>query len=343
MAQTSIGFNGSISAVQWAQFAALLMSSAPLRATPTDCKITAVGGARQVSIATGSFGQDGVVTTVTSAETVTIPTPTNGQWYLVVNKRTWASGTSAFEVRNGPTTSATYSAVTSMPTAYPASLLTSPGTSADVPVAWVWASSSTTVLAVFPILQAPAGRYPRRGTPADRSAYYDALTPLNAGILGTVWLAAVAGEWLNTTANQREWYQSQYDATVNPGVPVGQTSGWVQPFYDSGWLPLPAPSGGYTGQSGQDVGVRLKNGIVMTRGQNNRNTPASNSVAAGDRIATFPVGMRPSQIMLLPAKGESGVDMLLKLFTNGDLTVFRTSSTTGKYIILDNLEWFADQ
>lgn len=215
MAQTSIGFNGSISAVQWAQ-GALLLLSVPATGAPGECGVSQVAGTRAVSVGAGRIAGNGVVTTLSSAEQVDLPTPTNGQWFLVALNRSWSSGSTSFVVRNGPTTAAATSGA--VPASYPASMTTNPGVNADVPVAWVWGTSNSTTLMIVPLL-VPAGS--RSGTTAQRDAFYAAAMPTGApdapaAAAAFLRFSAVVDWWSNTETGQREHYVGPL-ASTNPG------------------------------------------------------------------------------------------------------------------------------
>lgn len=259
MAQTSIGFNGSISAVQWAQNAALLLSSGSSIGSASDCRVTQVAGSRAVAVAAGRIGADGVVTTLDAAETVTLPTPTNGQWYLLVLNRSWASGATSLALRNGPTT-ATASSGT-VPGSYPASTNTTPGTNADVALAWLWANSSGTAVTIVPIIRPHATIVPRRGTAAQR----DALFAATGTFAARKYLQDTAGQWFNTDTSNFESYSAEYDATLNPSGRRG-SAGWYAFTDDTGWVDPSFVNGGNNG-GGPAAQFRRKNGVVMMTGQ----------------------------------------------------------------------------
>lgn len=226
MAQTSIGFNGSINAAAWAANAPLLLDGADAIGAPGECVLSQVAGQRQVSMSSGRIGGDGVVTVFSSAEVMTVPTPTNGQWFLLVLNRVWSTGSTSLLWRNGPTTGA--SAYTLPPETYPASMKSNPGTDADVPVAWAWASSSTTVVNIFPILLPTRASYPRAGSASVRSTVLSPYFPTVAGgaaVYAGWWAQQTYPLWLNTDVGEYQQYIGQYQASLNPAGKA--TAGWT--------------------------------------------------------------------------------------------------------------------
>ena len=151
MAWTSVGFDGTITEIQWAGLSSLL-GNGYVAAGNGDCKVTAVAGARSVSVAAGSLYGDGVQSTNSGAETVALTTPVNGQWYLIVLRRTWASNTAALVAVAGATTSTTIP--TSPPSTYP-TINTNVGVLTDQPIAWAWCNSATTDVVVSDLRQFP--------------------------------------------------------------------------------------------------------------------------------------------------------------------------------------------
>lgn len=304
MAQTSIGFNGSISAVQWAQNAVLLLSNGYGVGGVTECAVTQVTGQRAVSVAAGRIGGDGIVTTLSAAETVALPTPTNGQWYLLVLNRKWSDGSTSLMLRNGPTTAAASSGT--VPASYPASMTTTPGTNADVAVAWLWANLSSTTVSIVPILRPHAATVPRRGTAAQR----DALFSGTGSFAARKYLQDMAGQWFNTETSNYEAYYAEYDATLNPTVSTTQTAGgWVAVVEDTGWI-NETLIGGNTGQAK----YRRKNGVVYIIGSHVPTTdnqilfrlPSGSMVPADSVFAWQERGLTDRPAALIEVQGGTG-------------------------------------
>lgn len=207
MAQTSFGWKGTVSEVQWAQLGSV-MGQGPCVLKVGDARVTQVAGTRAVTVAAGSVFGDGVLTTLSSAEQVALPAPTNGQWFLLVLNRVWSTKATILMLRNGPTTATATSGL--VPSNYPASTATSPGGSSDVPVAWLWGNSTGTAVTIVPLLRAPVTVQPRSGPPADRDALHGAPTALAAQV-------ALQGQrWFNTATGRTEHYYGAYDQTSNP-------------------------------------------------------------------------------------------------------------------------------
>jgi hypothetical protein len=222
MAQISKGFNGSITASDWAMNAALLLTTSPITGSLGDCVATQVAGIRAVSVAAGSVGADGIATRLTTPEQVDLPVPSNGQWYLLVLNRVWGTASTSLRLRNGPTTGATGSGAA--PSAYPATFQSAAGVNADVALCWLWANSTSTAVRIVPIIRPSMAKVPRRGTTAERDAYFGDLStfPQQFAIQGA--------EWVNTElAGARERFVASYDAIANPlGIDAAH-AGWYGP------------------------------------------------------------------------------------------------------------------
>lgn len=151
MAWTNWGFDGTINEAQWAQMAGLL-GNGYVAAANGDCAVTAVSGARSVSVAAGTLYGDGIVSVNSGAETVAMTTPVNGQWFVIALRRTWATNTVALVAIAGATTSTTLPTAT--PTSFP-TLNTNTGVLTDQPIAWAWCNSATTDVVVSDLRQFP--------------------------------------------------------------------------------------------------------------------------------------------------------------------------------------------
>lgn len=221
MAWTSWGFDGTINEAQWSQMAGLL-GNGYVAAGNGDCLVTAVPGARSVSVAAGTLYGDGVVSVNSGAETVAMTTPVNGQWFVIALRRTWASNTAALVSIAGATTTTTTPTVA--PSSFP-TLNTSPGTLTDQPIAWAWCNSANTTVVVFDIrLKAVKSMPPVVANAAERDAKFMAPTQ---GL--QVWrddLGAV------------ETYYGLYNVSTNPGG--RNTAGWYTNDRQTGITPIKA-------------------------------------------------------------------------------------------------------
>lgn len=220
MAQTSVGFKGTVNEIQWSRIANLSGQGGCLEKIG-DLAVSQVAGVRSVSVAAGSAFGDGVLTTLSSAETVALPTPTNGQWYLLVLNRLWSDSSTRLAIRNSSTTSGTASGL--VPTSYPASTKTAVGSECDLPIAWLWANSAGTAVTVVPILRVSAAVQPRRGDATTRDLVFGA----PAALAAQSFMQGMG--WFNTTLGYEERYSSAYDATLNPNGRAGS----------AGWYPAP--------------------------------------------------------------------------------------------------------
>lgn len=219
MAWTSVGFDGTITEIEWAGMAGLL-GNGYVAAGNGDCLVTAVGGARQVSVAAGSLYGDGVVSTNSGAETVALTTPVNGQWYVVALRRTWATNTAALVAVAGATTTTT--TPTAAPTSFPV-LNEDPGVLTDQPIAWAWCNSANTTVVVYDIrLKAVKSMPPVVATSAERDAKF--MSPTQGLQVWRDDLGAV------------ETYYGLYNSSTNPGG--RDSAGWYSTDRSGGLIPI---------------------------------------------------------------------------------------------------------
>lgn len=200
MAWTNWGFDGTINEAQWSQMAGLLGNDY-VAAGATDCVVTAVAGARSVSVAAGTLYGDGVVSVNSAPEVVAMTTPVNGQWYVIALRRTWATNVSALVAIAGATTST--STPTAPPTSFP-TLNTQPGVLTDQPIAWAWCNSANTNVVIYDIRKRAVKSIPAVVANApERDAKY--MTPTQGLQVWRDDLGAV------------ETYFGLYNASTNPG------------------------------------------------------------------------------------------------------------------------------
>lgn len=219
MAWTSVGFDGTITEIQWAGLAGLL-GNGYVAAGNGDCLVTAVSGARSVSVAAGSLYGDGVLSTNSGAETVAMTTPVNGQWYVIALRRTWATNTAALVAIAGATTTTT--TPTAPPTSFP-TLNTNVGVLTDQPIAWAWCNSANTTVVVYDIrLKAVKSLPPVVATSAERDAKF--MSPTQGLQVWRDDLGAV------------ETYYGLYNASTNPGG--RDTAGWYTNDRQTGLMPV---------------------------------------------------------------------------------------------------------
>jgi len=150
MAQSSVGFAGTVNDAEWAVISGFLGSGYSVGSNG-HLACTAIGGSRAVSVAAGIAYGDGVQTTLSGSETVALATPTNGQWYLVVLRRIWATNTTSLVAIPHSTTSNTVPI--DAPSTYPAAMQVNPGVQSDQPVAWAWCNSANTTVVVSDLRQ----------------------------------------------------------------------------------------------------------------------------------------------------------------------------------------------
>lgn len=219
MAWTSWGFDGTINEAQWAQMAGLL-GNGYVAAGNGDCLVTAVGGARSVSVAAGTLYGDGVVSTNSAAETVAMTTPVNGQWYVIALRRTWATNTAALVAIAGATTTTT--TPTAPPSSFP-TLNTNVGVLTDQPIAWAWCNSANTTVVVYDIrLKAVKSLPPVVANANERDAKF--MSPTQGLQVWRDDLGAV------------ETYYGLYNSSTNPGG--RDTAGWYVTNRVGGLIPI---------------------------------------------------------------------------------------------------------
>lgn len=219
MAWTNWGFDGTINEAQWAQMAGLLGNDY-VAAGNGDCLVTAVPGARSVSVAAGTLYGDGVVSVNSGAETVAMTTPVNGQWYVIALRRTWASNTAALVAIAGATTSTT--TPTAPPTSFP-TLNTDKGVLTDQPIAWAWCNSANTTVVVYDIrMRAVKSLPPVVANATERDAKF--MNPTQGLQVWRNDLGAV------------ETYYGLYNASTNPGG--RDTAGWDTDTRAMGLVPI---------------------------------------------------------------------------------------------------------
>lgn len=219
MAWTSVGFDGTITEIQWAGLAGLL-GNGYVAAGNGDCLVTAVPGARSVSVAAGSLYGDGVLSTNSAPETVAMTTPVNGQWYVIALRRTWATNTAALVAIAGATTTTT--TPTAPPTSFPV-LNTNVGVLTDQPIAWAWCNSANTTVVVYDIrLKAVKSLPPVVATPAERDAKF--MSPTQGLQVWRDDLGAV------------ETYYGLYNSSTNPGG--RDSAGWYTDTRQTGLVPI---------------------------------------------------------------------------------------------------------
>lgn len=210
MAWTNVGFDGTINEAQWSQMAGLL-GNGYVAAGNGDCVVTAVPGARSVSVAAGSLYGDGVVSTNSGPETVAMTTPVNGQWYVIALRRTWATNTAALVAIAGATTTTT--TPTAPPTSFP-TLNTNVGVLTDQPIAWAWCNSANTTVVVYDLRMKPY----KQTNPISVSSVNDRDAKFPAPVQGTtVW---------RDDLGALETFFALYNVSTNPGG--RSVAGWQQ-------------------------------------------------------------------------------------------------------------------
>lgn len=265
MSLISTGFDGSVQEPEVAQMLALASGGGTVLGTP-DWKVSAVAGNRRVAIAPGT-GYDAFVYATETASTLldlTIPTTqtSGGRWFLICAERDWtknqtrfvvlvgaaATGTAAPKVTNAANWgfSVNNSGPVLIPRAYPTTFQSSPGRISHQPIAWVYATVSSTALTVVDLRRVPARGV--RIAPAtlviqsDRAAGFaiaprNNLTPIRNVVSVTDYtpvLVTIDGRWAATgSVAGSHWVEQD-------GVPIGPRARLHND--GAGALPMPLAS-----------------------------------------------------------------------------------------------------
>lgn len=173
MSLISTGFDGSVQEPEVAQILAMSSGGGTVLGTD-DWKVSAVTGNRRIAIAPGT-GYDAFVYATEAASTLldlVIPsTQTSGsRWFLICAERNWSTNATRFVALTGNALTATAAprvggtwgftqnndSPYSFPRNYPSSFQRSPGKISHQPLAWVFATVSSTALTVIDLRRAPA-------------------------------------------------------------------------------------------------------------------------------------------------------------------------------------------
>lgn len=154
MAMANAGFDGTVTEADYAYMWAVggqdgVESAAAWKVTQ--------GTGRQISCAaqSGRAFAKGVVSKDTAANLVSLSTPVNGGWFLIVRHIDWTANTSTVVALAGATTSTT--TPTAPPTDYSlvTGMSTTPGATYDQPLSWAWVRSSDTTMVLFDLRRVP--------------------------------------------------------------------------------------------------------------------------------------------------------------------------------------------
>lgn len=210
------GFQGTVDEAQWAKLMAgvgqkyTLVHGDPVRSSGRTLQIDP-----RLQIGAGvAFEHDAV-------KSVTVPTPSSGQWHLLVARRTWGvSSAVVYALVAGATTADAVQTVP--PTTLPAARNKAVGLVDDEPVAWVHTRASTTTLNIFQMSTKRDGRVPglwAMFNPDEQGIYkvYSEADTAEYVWSGSTWgqLGGLSHLQLNTT-NSQQALVTQYGIGFTP-------------------------------------------------------------------------------------------------------------------------------
>lgn len=323
MAQTSIGFNGTVSEIQWTTLAPLL-GNGDCVAASGHLAASQVSGFRRVLIESGIAQARGVATTLSAAESpaADMPAPTAGQFHLVVLRRVWA--TKATSILTIPHSTTTEASPTVPPTTFPAAMLASPGVEYDQPLYWAWVNVSTTNVKLFDLRRVPNSL---RLADAERGTR----TVSSDDERNKAFPNPVQGDRVyRFDKGYLEAYFSTFNSTSNPG---GRASaGWGETGADTGWITATLGAT-WASVAGETVQYRRKDGAVWWRGR------AQSSGTVAD-ILNVPSGFRIDGGINNIFTADAGNAVRMNLTDTGILRILGTISS-GNLISMSHLTYLA--
>lgn len=325
------GFDGVFSEAEFSQMWALGGVDAVQNATAW--KVVS-GSGRQVTVdRTGWAFAAGVLSKGDTTATVSLATPTAGQWHLIVRRINWAANT--VTVVAVPHTTTATTTPTAAPTTYP-TINSTPGTMYDQVLGWAWVTTANTLTTVFdlrglPITNQATGllelsRIPNLDASKVVSGTLDAnrVPSLDAAKIGSGTFAVGRIPALPASAIT----SGVFDVAR---IPADDTGWSMNPIVVSaGWDTLVDPEGQAPSSIG---GIRKRNSIVEIRFRISRNgatIASSGGNVADTNIASLPAAYWPASTVygtasLGPASGigEVRVDpagnIILTALTDGSV------------------------
>jgi hypothetical protein len=312
VAISTVGYTGQVNQLEWALLNGEI-SPQYTRASPQDFLVYVQAGVRGVLVSQGVAVGYGVKVKSDTVISRSLPTPSGGQWHLVVLRRDWTNSSADVVTIPADTTLAGFvPTAQNVPAAYPAARKTSPGSGQDdQPLAWAWVTSANANTVVFPIS-------PRHNLTA-RLARLEAIPHFIAqgGSDRDNQVADIPGVDLTTLAGRiafqnraplcerldfgwTERYYAEYDAATNPGgispagwYPIaGGDTGWKQANASDSGIFLAANYANLITASvpWQGLQIRRKNGFVTISGAVTKST----AIAALETVATLAANWRPT-------------------------------------------------
>lgn len=309
MTINSYGYTGSLGASDWALMARYIGTYG--HTSTADYAVTGVAGSRTVSVAAGEAYGHNVRDVSDSAVTVSLPTPTAGQWFLIVVHRDWANSTTTVTSVAGATTSTT--APTAPPTTAPAGRQTGGGNVDDQPLAWVWVNNLSTGVTIFDARIYNRWRVASTGAFPFISGYSNALIASDADL--TLYQYS-GGSW-TPFLDSRYYTEAEIDAKLTD-------TGWsLTPItLLSGWDTRTDPAGATTSVTG---GVRKVGALVSLHFRASRNGGTISGDTHGNfadvNVATLAAGYRPPSVRYITWAQPGAASGQARVAADGTVTV----------------------
>lgn len=228
MATTSLGWRGSIGEVEIARLMTLAGVESSVE-TLLDWVPSAVPGNRQVSIAPGTGYAAFIQATTTDPTVLSLPSPAQGQWHLIVCRRTWETKAVEFLALEGTFTDGSIPG--EMPSTIPTNFKKTPGVQYDQRIAWVWVNSANTNVVVWDLRRIPQLAFPLPGSKNLGGKTRSAQANVNPGVTNTIdfitfsidrpklCLITWSGRW-GALANAAHWSWFSVNDTEVPGTRI---------------------------------------------------------------------------------------------------------------------------
>lgn len=196
MAQVTLGFDSNINEATMSEIMALVGAELGVVAGPSDWLVSAVPGARQVTVNPGAGLHAFVKVTTDDAPVLNLSSPpAGGRWALIVARRDWELNSCVFVPLTHSDTAAPAAGVDGTPLTHPVTMpagyRADPGALLDQPLAWAWTNSATTEVLLWDVREAPLRSAPIDGD--ERLLGSSAIRPFSSAPVGIDGLVVTHG------------------------------------------------------------------------------------------------------------------------------------------------------